>query len=970
MADLRPYEGDAVDFRILGPLEAVHGENPLSLGGPRHRRLLAALLLNADALVPSGRLVAALWGDEPPRSAQAMLHVRVCELRAALRPGRPERNAGLLNRDGGYQLRLGADGLDAREFERLAAAGARALAGGDPETARTVLADALACWRGPAVAEFADEPFARADVARLEEARLLTLRRRLDADLATGRHGEIIGELEGLVVEHPLREQFWSQLMLALYRAGRSAEAVRAFQSAREILADQLGLDPGDELYRRNAAILRRDPSLDLVPPAGPPRPRGARSSVHLPAPLTSFVGRDTEIAEIGALVRGGRLVTLTGVGGVGKSRLALEVASRSRDAFPDGVWLVELATLGQDGLVPSTVANALGLREHPQRPAADLLVARLAGARALLVLDNCEHLVAEVADLADRLLRACPGLHVLATSRERLGITGEVLLPVEGLGVPGPDATTADVATSDAARLLVERAAAVQPGFALTDATTGAVAQICRRLDGLPLAIELAAAGVNAYGVDQIAARLDDRFGLLTRGSRTALPRHQTLRAVVEWSYERLPEAERRLFDRLAVFVGGFTLADAEAVCAPTGDGDLPVGDLLARLIDTSLVGTDGRAPARYRMLETLRAYGSQRLADTGSAEAVRARHATRALSVVESARGALHGAQQPEWLDRLEGDLGNIRAALEWSIGRGDAATAVRLAGSLYPLWDQRGRYREGRRWLDRALALGADVPPLVRARALNSVAGLAVIQGDLAPAAAASEEAAELSRRAGDPAAGAYALQMLGLTAIYAGDLDRAVPVLEESLHNARLAGDRWLEGFTLLFLTVASLSRADYAATARLTEECDAVLRTVGDPEGLAWVWVMRSVVAWQRRDRAAAAAGAAGAIRGFGTLGHRWGISIGLFLAGQLVGDGGDREAATALLAASEKMRESVGAAILPFVRSWLDGASRVARAELGPERYERARQAGRSMSGRDAIAAALRQVDEVSVAAV
>jgi tetratricopeptide (TPR) repeat protein len=532
---------------------------------------------------------------------------------------------------------------------------------------------------------------------------------------------------------------------------------------------------------------------------------------------------------------------------------------------------------------------------------------------------------------------------------------------------VPGPDATTDEIAATDAARLLALRAAAVQPGFALTDATSGAVAQICRRLDGLPLAIELAAAGVHAYGVDQIAARLDDRFGLLTRGSRTALPRHQTLRAVVEWSYERLPGAERRLFDRLAVFVGGFTLADAEAVCAP-GDGEPAVGDLLARLIDRSLVGTDGRAPARYRMLETLRAYGWERVEAAGAAEAVRASHAAHALSVVESARGALHGARQPEWLDRLEGDLGNIRAALEWSIGRGDAATAVRLAGSLYPLWDQRGRYREGRRWLDQALALEADVPPLVRARALNSVAGLAVIQGDLTQAAAAAEEAVELSRRADDPAAGAYALQMLGLTAIYAGELDRAVRALEESLHNARRAGDRWLEGFTLLFLTVGSLSRGDYAGTARLTEECDAVLRTVGDPEGLAWVWVFRSAAAWQRGDPAAAAAGAAGAVRGFGALGHRWGISIGLFLAGQLAGDGGDREGATMLLAASERMRESVGAALLPFMRRWLDGAARAARAELGPEGYERARQAGQSMSGRDAIAAALRQVDPAPVA--
>ena len=915
-----------MEFRILGALEAVHGGSPLALGGPRHRRLLAALLLNVDSLVPTGRLIAALWRDDPPRSAPAMLHVRVCEVRAALRPGRQEHNAGLLHRDGGYLLRLGADCLDAREFDRLAAAGVRSLADGDPETARTALADALALWRGPAVVEFADEPFARAEVARLAESRLRALEHRLEADLATGRAGDVIGELEGLVVEHPLRERFRSLLMLALYRAGRPAEAVRAYHGAREVLAEQLGLDPSDELQRLNAAILRRDSALDATAPARPPAPtltptptptpppapaRSGRAGGALPAPLTSFIGRRAEIEEVGSVVRGGgRLVTLTGVGGVGKSRLALEIAAAGRAAFPDGVWLVELAALGQPGLVPHTVATALGLREHPHRPPTEVLAERLAGSAALIVLDDCEHLVDEVAELADRLLRSCPGLHILATSRERLGITGETLRPVAGLAVPPPGAATAEVAAADAVRLLVERAAAVEPGFALTDANAAGVAQICRRLDGLPLAIELAAAGIHAYGVDQVAARLDDRFGLLTHGSRTAPTRHQTLRAVVEWSFERLPEPERRLFDRLCVFVGGFTLEAA------------------------------------------------------GRAEETRDRHAALILSTVESARGPLHGAQQPAWLDRLDADLGNIRAALDWSLGRGDAETAVRLAGSLYPLWDQRGRYREGRRWLTRALALDAPVPPQVRARALNSAAGLAVIQGDLAGAAAASEEAAELSRSADDPAAGAYALQMLGLTAIYAGDLDRAARVLEESLDNGRRAGDRWLEGFTLLFLTVAALSRGDYAATERLTEESDAVLRTVGDPEGLAWISVFRAVVAWQRGDRAGAAASTAGAVRGFGALGHLWGISIGLFLAGQLAGDGGDPEAATTLLAASEAMRRSVGAALLPFMGAWLDGGLTRARAALGPERYEVAARDGRSMRARAAIAAAMPHIED------
>jgi predicted ATPase/DNA-binding SARP family transcriptional activator len=959
-----------VEFRILGPLEAVHGEAPLPLGGPRHRRLLAALLLHGDALVPAGRLIAALWGDDPPRTAAAMLYVRVCELRAALRPGRPQVNAGLLNRDGGYVLRLDEDRLDAREFDRLAAAGARHLADGDPGAARTALAEALAQWRGPAVAEFADEPFARAEVARLEESRLRTLERRLEADLATGRHGDIVAELEGLVADHPLRERFWAQLMLALYRSSRPAEAVRAYQSAREVLVEQLGLDPGDELRRLNTAILRRDPALDPPgpPPPGPPPPGPARRPrATLPVPLTSFVGRRAEIDEVGALVSSGRLVTLTGVGGVGKSRLALEVASARRSEFPDGVWLVELAALGQAGLVAKTVATALGLREHPQRRAVDVLVERLSGSRALIVLDDCEHLVAVVADLSERLLRACPGLHILATSRERLGITGEVLRPVDGLAVPEPDAGAEDVAATDAARLLVERAAAVRPGFALADDNAAAVAQICRRLDGLPLAIELAAARINAYGVDQIAARLDDRFGLLSRGSRTALPRHQTLRAVVEWSYERLPESERRLFDRLAVFVGGFTLEAVTAIGDDPTAGEGPVADALAHLVDTSLVVMDARAPARYRMLETLRAYGWQRLEESGAAEAVRRLHTAHALSMVESARGPLHGPQQPAWLDRLETDLGNIRAALEFSLDTGDAATAARLAGLLYPLWDQRGHYREGRRWLARALEPDAALPPVVRARALASVAGLAVIQGDLGPAAAAAREAAELSRIAGEPAAGAYALQLLGLTAVYAGDLPRAVSVLEESLRNARQAGDRWLEGFTLLFLATAALTADDLETGSRTTDEAEAVLLPVGDAEGLAWVMILRTGLTWRGGDRVAATTALAEAIRGFRSLGHLWGLSIGVFMAGRLLGDGGDHETAVALLAASEAMRESVGAALLPFMGRWLVAAREAARAALGTELYERAERAGAAMSAREAVATATRLIDGVPV---
>ena len=942
-----------MEFQILGTVRAVHAGSALPIGGPRHRRLLAVLLIHAGETVATDRLTEALWGEDPPRSAAEMIHVRVSELRAALRPARPERHAGLLAGEGGYRLEVGADELDALVFERRAAAGSRALGEGEAAAAREHLAAALAGWRGPALAEFAAEPFARTEAARLDASRLQALEDRVAADLALGRHGAVVAELAALVAEHPLRERFREQLMLALYRAGRQGEALAAYAEARDALADQLGVDPGPGLATLHAAILRQDATLDPAPPP-------ARGGPLPPVALTSFVGRARDLTETRERLRAGRLVTLTGVGGAGKSRLAVEVAAASRPEFPGGTWLVELAPLAQPGLVAPAVAAALGVRERPRRTLPDLIADRLGDAGALLVLDNCEHLLDETADLTDRLLRACPRLRVLATSRERLGITGERLWPVGGLAVPPPgDTSLAAVAGSDSVRLLVERAAAVHPGFALTEATAGALAQICQRLDGLPLAIELAAAAVPALGVERIAARLDDRFRLLTHGSRTAAPRHQTLRAVVDWSYDLLDAPAARLFDQLGVFVGGFTLEAAEAVCA-TG-GDPPVAGSLAALVDKSLVTVDSASSTpRYRLLETLRAYALER---ADPAADLRDRHAAYTLAVVTSARRALRGDQQPMWLRRLEAEHGNIRAALEWSISHGDAGTAVRLAGSLYPLWDRHGHYREGRAWLARALDLAADLPPVVRARALDGAAGLAAIQGDLPAAAAAAEESARLSREAGDAAGAARALTTSGLAAFYAGDNPRAVEVLEESVRQARAAGDRGQAGFALMYLAATALARTDYAAAARLCDEGEADLRAVGDPEGLAWIEICRSGAAWRTGDPPAAATALREAMRGFQSLDHRWGLSIGIQLAADLARARADHRQAVWLAAASEALRHSVAAAQMPFLKEWLEGTLATCRAALGDAAYTDTWRSGESAPAERAIDAALAELD-------
>jgi predicted ATPase len=949
-----------VEFRILGPVQVMHAGSELPLGGPRHRKLLAVLLLHVDEVVPVGQLVDALWGESPPQRARDMLHVRVSELRAALRAGRRDRSdraAGLLARDGGYLLQLADDSLDARVFERLAAAGARALGVGDHDRAQASLTDALCLWHGQALAEFADEPFAYAAVARLEGLRLQVRENRLTAELALGRHADLVAELESLTSSYPLRERFWYQLMLALYRAGRQSEALAAYRAARDVLTGQLGVEPGTDLRQLHAAMLRQDPALEPTadPSAGwRPEPAAAptpRRLGNVPAGLTSFVGRQRDLAEVSRRIRAGRLVTLTGVGGAGKSRLAVEAVIAVRADFPDGTWLVDLAALTQPGLVASAVGATLGVREHARRPLIDVIADHLATATALVILDNCEHLVTEVAEIVNRLLRACPELRIVTTSRERLNVTGEQVWPVGGLTVPAPDAAgSTAVAGADAVRLIVERVAAASPAFALTDANSGAIAQICRRLDGLPLALELAAASIQALGADRVARGLDDRFRLLIRGSRTALPRHQTLQAIVDWSYGLLDVAHRDLFDRLAVFVGGFTLAAAEDVCAD-GAAAEPVVELLAGLVDKSLVLIEkpDAATPRYRMLETLRAYGWRRLADTGRADAMRDRHAVHVLTMVRTARAAWRSTQQPVWLRRLEAEHGNIRAALQWLIERGDAATAVRLAGSLYPLWDRHGHYREGRRWLTHALAVDAPdspVPSVVRARALDSLAGLAVLQGDLTAAAAAADESAELGRLAGDHVGVAGALTTSGLVAIYAGDHGRAAGILEEALRHARAAGVAWSEGFALMYLGMVALAGDDWVRAGGLIEESALVLRSTGDPEGLAALSVLRGIVASRTGDAATAGEALGTALHGYRSLDHVWGLSLALNLAAELAADRGEQARAVSLLGTSAALRDSVGAAVMPFNQVWIDATLARARTVLTRAAFDAAWQAG------------------------
>jgi predicted ATPase/DNA-binding SARP family transcriptional activator len=716
-----------VRVAMLGPLVVRSGDGrPVEVGGARLRALLVRLALDPGRPVSVDALVDGLWGASPPAGAVNALQSLVSRLRRALPPDGPTGAAPVGSEPAGYRLDLDRDQVDAHRFERLALQGRAALEAGAPDLAAAVLQEALALWRGPALADALDAPFAAAPAARLEELRRAALEDLLEAKLALGRHAEVLAELEALVAAHPLRERLRGQQMRALYGAGRQAEALAVYQATRRALAEELGVDPAPELEAVHLAVLRGDPGLAVAAaPGGGPAGNGDGRRTNLRAQLTTFVGRDREVGRVGELVAGSRLVTLVGPGGSGKTRLAAESATRLLDRLPDGAWMVELAPLHDPLDLPHAVLAALGAVQAPGlepavgEPGGDLtveglawregtarLVERLRPRKLLLVLDNCEHLVAAAARLADELLAACPELRVLATSREPLGITGETLCPVPPLPVPPGGATLPEALRFPAVRLLADRAAAVRPGFSVDGTNLAAVTAICHRLDGMPLAIELAAARLRSLQPAQLAERLDDRFRLLTGGSRTSLPRHQTLRAVVDWSWELLAEPERVLARRLAVFPGGATIESAEAVCAWGALRPDEVIDLLAALVDKSLLEVS--AQGRYRMLETVRAYAAERLDQAGEAAEAGGRHAAWFLALAERADPLLRGAGQLEWLARLRAEEDNLLAALRWAVEAQDAEAALRLGVALGWYWVLSDNHAQAVALLGEALGL----------------------------------------------------------------------------------------------------------------------------------------------------------------------------------------------------------------------------------------------------------------------
>ncbi len=719
---------------ILGQLEVRGADGQLlPVGGARLRSFVIRLAASEGGPVSVDRLAEDLWPREQPGDAANAVQALASRLRAAA--GRDLIDYG----PAGYRIAVDAGQVDAWAFERLIAAARAELESGRSDAAAAQFREALQLWRGPALADVADAPWAAGTVARLSELRLAALEDRIEADLALGRGAELVPEVEELATEHPLRERLRGQLMRSLYAAGRQADALAVFEDTRRGLETSLGIDPSPGLAAIHLAILRGEL------PAGTGGRAGnggtgrngdrARSGVarertgNLPAQLTSFVGRDDELSRVAKLLGESRLITLTGPGGAGKTRLAVETGARLD--VPDGVWFVPLAPVSDAADVPEAVLAAIGGHEtawpgdarEAARLAAlgplDRLCELLAVRHLVLVLDNCEHLLDAAASLAARVLAEAPGVRILATSREPLAVTGETLSPVPSLPLPAPEADAAELAGNPAVRLFADRAAAVRPGFVVNEENSASVVAICRALDGIPLAIELAAARVRALTPAQVAGRLADRFALLSVASRGTLPRHQTLRAIVDWSWDLLDDAERTILRRLSVFSGGVTPESAERVCLLTdGDngtiGDRDVVDVIASLLDKSLVTAGNGNNVRYRLLETVRAYATERLAEAGETEQVMAAHARYFLDLAERAEPELRSREQLTWLRLLSAEHDNIIAALRYSAEAEDAATVLRFVAALAWYWGTHDYDAEAAEWATVAVRLAPpDVP-----------------------------------------------------------------------------------------------------------------------------------------------------------------------------------------------------------------------------------------------------------------
>ncbi|GAA4291732.1 hypothetical protein GCM10023086_00970 [Streptomyces venetus] len=951
-------------YRILGTTQALRTDGTVvPVGGARLRALLTVLALRAGRTVPVGLLVEEVWGGDPPADAPGALQALVGRLRRVLGAD------AVASVEGGYRLTAAPDDVDLHRFERLAGEGVRALADGDPAKAAVVLDDALALWHGPALTDLPDRT---AEAARWDTRRLDAERARHSAALALGEAERSLPELTALCDSHPLDEPLQTLRLRALRDVGRTAEALDAYEDVRRRLADRLGTDPGPELRTLHAELLSLGDGPVPRRGSGTPPPVG-----NLRARLTSFIGRETDIDTIRGDLTTARLVTLLGPGGAGKTRLSQEAAETVRHTMPGGVWLAELAPVDDPAAVPEAVLTAVGARETVLYGAGaegiravvgdrlDDPVERLAEhcsrPRMLLILDNCEHVADAAARLTEELLARCPGLTVLATSREPLGVPGELLRPVEPLPEPV------------ALRLLADRGAAARPGFRVED-DPEACAEICRRLDGLPLAIELAAARLRMLTPRQIADRLDDRFRLLTSGSRTVLPRQQTLRAVVDWSWDLLDEDERDVLRRLSVFAGGCDLPAAEAVCGPVAL------EALGSLVDRSLVvaappGETADGEMRYRLLETVAEYAAERLDESGQRPAAERAHLTYFRELARVTDPLLRGSGQLAAIHRLEREYENLRTALRHAVALRDEQEALCLALSLVWYWQMRDLRIEARTWCREVMALGpdpftepvrraapvwercTDAPPpmtgevLWEARRGIHLAHLACMDTELD----AWQNAR--SQRKLRTIAGTYEpglpqnCRLPGLLWFFAvmltGDMDRLRVIMDASIRTCRdTPGFDWELASGLQMRANFLANRTDWAGdAARDADESLEIYRRLGDDWGIAEALSARAEAQERKGEYALAAADFEAAIRHAELLGAHAQAAVLSARLGIVLLEAGEGERGERLLREVIAQREDSHSEAMPaarlFLSGWLGMTGRVAEAR---EQLRRLRQ--------------------------
>jgi predicted ATPase/DNA-binding SARP family transcriptional activator len=922
----------AAQFSLLGPLSVTHDGAPIGLGGQKRRALLAVLLLDANQVVSRDRLIDALWGEDPPDTARNTIQVYVSQLRKLLPEGVLETAAP------GYRLTIEPDSVDLFEFVRLSAEGRTALGAGDAARAADSLAGALALWRGAPLADLAWEPFAQTEVVRLEELQLTTLEDRIDADLALGRHGQLVGELERLVTEHPLRERFRAQLMLALYRSGRQADALAVYQRARRTLVDELGIEPGESLRQLERAILAHDPALN-APQAGPTSRR------RVPTPPTPLLGRERELAALADLVRKEdvRLVTLTGIGGIGKTRLALELVRRLAPEFHNGAAVATIATLREPALVTRAILEALEFPEVGQDPEEELIRA-LTGSELLLLVDNFEQVLPAATTIA-RVLEAAPSLKVIVTSRAPLHVAAEREFPVPPL------------AEDEAAELFIARAQAANPDFALSEQNAAAVAELCARLDGLPLAIELAAARTKLLPPTALLSRLGNRLELLTGGRRDAPQHQQTLRMTLDWSYDLLDPDAQQLFARLGVFAGGCTLPSAEAVCG--GDGSVLEG--LAALVDESLVlqrETVAGEP-RFSMLEIVREYALERLSASGEGDEARRRHLEHFVAFAEEAEPKLAERDQIAWFARVEDEHDNLRAALSFALDTDDSSSALRLVVGVRRFWQIHGYLAEGRQALDSALAATPDVPSELRAIALNMAGILAGEQGEFDAARVRFKAALEDARAVGSMRAISSALVNLGNLAFFGGELDAARYLYKESIEYFASLGDLRGQALAKENVGLMALTADDVPEAVTWLTEALELAREVGDDREIGAASRSLAAAMIELGDAPQATSLLAESLALARELGEPHGIAVCLDTFAGLAATGGEVERAATLFGASDAVRASIGAKRQPDHQILYDRWLARTLAKLDTNAYSTHYEDGRALTLDEACALAL-----------